>query len=70
MTFKFAELMAADAQLLGRVTYDGFAAAWPAMDADEFGQKMNATPKFVVSSTLEDPTWKNVTHLHYLVRFS
>jgi dihydrofolate reductase len=58
--FKFDELKAADAQLLGRVTYEGFAKAWPTMEGTgEFGEKMNAMPKFVVSSTLDDPTWNN-----------
>src|SRR5947207_2581513 len=61
--FKFGELVAADAQLLGRVTYDGFANAWPAMDDNEFGKKMNAMPKFVVSTTLENPEWNNTTVL-------
>jgi dihydrofolate reductase len=61
--FKFDELKAADAQLLGRLTYEGFAKAWPSMDDNEFGQKMNAMPKFVVSSTLEDPAWTNTTVL-------
>src|ERR1700737_1028378 len=50
--FKFDELMAADAQLLGRVTYQGFAKAWPTMNGDEFGQRMNGMPKYVVSRTL------------------
>jgi dihydrofolate reductase len=59
--FKLDELMASDAQLLGRVTYDGFAKAWPTMEAGEFGVKMNAMPKFVVSSTLTDPEWNNTT---------
>jgi dihydrofolate reductase len=61
--FKFDELMASDVQLLGRVTYEGFAAAWPAMEeaAGEFGAKMNAMPKVVVSTTLTDPSWKNTT---------
>jgi dihydrofolate reductase len=61
--FKLAELMASDVQLLGRVTYEGFAAAWPAMEetTGEFGAKMNAMPKVVVSTTLVDPTWKNTT---------
>jgi dihydrofolate reductase len=61
--FKVDELMAADAQLLGRVTYEGFAKAWPSMNADEFGEKMNAMPKYVVSSTLtaEHATWNNST---------
>src|ERR1039457_3372077 len=62
--FKFDELMAADAQLLGRVTYDGFAKAWPTMEAGECGVKMNAMPKFVVSSTLTDPAWNNTTVLN------
>jgi dihydrofolate reductase len=61
--FKVDELMAADAQLLGRVTYEGFAKAWPSMNGDEFGQKMNAMPKYVVSQTLaaSDATWNNST---------
>jgi dihydrofolate reductase len=61
--FKFDELLAADAQLLGRVTYQGFAKAWPSMDDDEFGKKMNSMPKYVVSSTLtaEDADWNNST---------
>jgi dihydrofolate reductase len=61
--YKFDELQASDVQLLGRVTYEGFAAAWPAMEAStgEFGKKMNAMPKIVVSSTLTDPAWNNTT---------
>jgi dihydrofolate reductase len=62
--FKVDELMASDAQLLGRVTYEGFAAAWPTMEGTgEFGEKMNAMPKFVVSTTLKDPEWNNTTVL-------
>src|SRR5579884_570759 len=61
--FKLDELRASDAQLLGRVTYEGFAAAWPAMNADEFGVKMNEMPKFVVSRTLTNPAWNNTTVL-------
>ena len=62
--FKFDELMAADAQLLGRVTYDGFAKAWPTMEGTgEFGKKFNEMPKFVVSTTLENPEWNNTTVL-------
>ncbi len=59
--FKFDELMAADAQLLGRVTYEGFAKAWPSMSAGEFGERMNGMPKYVVSRTLApaDATWNN-----------
>ena len=60
--FKLDELMASDAQLLGRKTYEGFAKAWPAMDGTgEFGEKMNAMPKFVVSTTLEHAEWNNST---------
>jgi dihydrofolate reductase len=62
--FKLDELRAADAQLLGRVTYEGFAAAWPSMEGTgEFGEKMNAMPKFVVSTTLEHAAWNNTTVL-------
>src|SRR4051794_897922 len=60
--FKFEELMAADAMLLGRKTYDGFAAAWPSMtDEQGFADKMNSMPKYVVSSTLAEPAWANTT---------
>jgi len=56
--FKWDELQAADAQLLGRKTYEGFAKAWPTMEGTgEFGVKMNTMPKYVVSSTLKNPTW-------------
>jgi dihydrofolate reductase len=61
---KMAELDAADAQLLGRVTYDGFAAAWPAVEDEAgFGAKMNGMPKYVVSKTLHNPVWNNTTVL-------
>ena len=62
--FKLDELIEAEAQLLGRVTYEGFAAAWPTM-ADEagFAEKMNSMPKYVVSSTLEEAEWSNSTIL-------
>ncbi len=56
--FKAQELEATDALLLGRRTYEGFAAAWPTMEGTgEFGVKMNSMPKYVVSSTLEDAAW-------------
>jgi dihydrofolate reductase len=56
--FKWAELQASDAQLLGRKTYQGFAAAWPKMpDTGEFGEKMNSMTKYVVSSTLDKVDW-------------
>jgi dihydrofolate reductase len=65
--FKNDELMEAEAQLLGRVTYQGFAAAWPAMEESmgEFGAKMNRGPKYVLSNTLtdEEATWTNTTVL-------
>jgi dihydrofolate reductase len=57
--FKFDELRDAEAQLLGRVTYDGFAKAWPTMRGDEFGERMNSMPKYVVSDTLETLDWEN-----------
>jgi dihydrofolate reductase len=58
--FKLDELFAADAQLLGRVTYEGFAAAWPSReDPVGFADRMNTMPKYVVSSTLRDPEWAN-----------
>jgi dihydrofolate reductase len=61
--FKSDELRASDVQLLGRVTYEGFAAAWPAMEeaTGDFGKKMNAMPKVVVSTTLTDGSWNNTT---------
>jgi dihydrofolate reductase len=56
--FKFDELQATDALLLGRRTYEGFAAAWPTMQGTgEFGVKMNSMPKYVVSSTLKTLGW-------------
>jgi dihydrofolate reductase len=62
--FKGDELKAADAQLLGRVTYQGFAKAWPTMpDTGWFGDRMNSMPKYVVSNTLSDDEadWNNST---------
>jgi dihydrofolate reductase len=62
--FKLDELREAEAQLLGRVTYEGFAEAWPKMQGmGEFGEKMNGMPKYVVSSTLEQAEWNNSTVL-------
>jgi dihydrofolate reductase len=62
--FKLKETLDAEALLLGRVTYDGFAAAWPAMQGmGEFGEKMNGMPKYVISSTLENADWNNSTVL-------
>ena len=56
--FKWRELLAAEALLLGRITYEGFAAAWPTMEGTgEFGERMNSLPKYVASRTLEAATW-------------
>ena len=60
--FKLDEVMAADALLLGRKTYEGFAAAWPARtDEVGFAEKMNRMRKYVVSNTLKNPEWNNTT---------
>jgi dihydrofolate reductase len=56
--FKFDEVMAAGALLLGRVTYEGFAKAWPAM-TNPFADKMNGMPKYLVSTTATDGEWHN-----------
>jgi dihydrofolate reductase len=56
--FKLDETMASDAQLLGRVTYEEFAASWPERGG-EFADKFNSMPKHVVSTTLESPEWTN-----------
>jgi dihydrofolate reductase len=58
--YKLDEVQESDALLLGRVTYEGFAAAWPARSG-EFADKMNSMPKFVVSTTLRDLDWNNST---------
>ena len=58
--FKLDEVAASDALLLGRTTYDGYAAAWPSRSGD-FADKFNSMPKHVVSTTLRDPTWSNST---------
>jgi dihydrofolate reductase len=62
--FKLDELLAADALLLGRRTYEGFAAAWPSIEDEQgFAEKMNSMPKLVVSSTVEAGAWNNTTIL-------
>ena len=62
--FKLDETLSSEALLLGRVTYEGFAAAWPSRtDELGFADKFNSMPKYVVSSTLEDPEWNNSTVL-------
>jgi dihydrofolate reductase len=58
--FKLDETRASAALLLGRVTYEGFAEAWPSRE-DEFADKFNSMPKYVVSSTLTQPEWTNST---------
>ncbi len=64
MKYKLDETMEHEALLLGRVTYEGFAAAWPGMtDEVGFADKMNSMPKYVVSSTLERSDWNNSTVL-------
>ena len=60
--FKLDETMASDALLLGRETYEGFAKAWPEREG-EFADKFNTMPKYVLSSTLDNPTWGNTTVL-------
>jgi dihydrofolate reductase len=59
-TFKLDELTEAEIQLLGRKTYEGFAAAWPSREGP-FAEKLNSDPKYVVSTTLEKPEWQNTT---------
>ena len=57
--FKHEELFSADALLLGRVTYDGFVASWPARSGDDFTDRMNSIPKHIASRTLETPEWNS-----------
>lgn len=57
--FKEDELRASACLLLGRVTYEGFAEAWPSRTGDDFSDKFNAMPKHVASTTLTDPEWTN-----------
>ncbi|ABY35662.1 bifunctional deaminase-reductase domain protein [Chloroflexus aurantiacus J-10-fl] len=58
--YKYDELFACDALLLGRITYEGFAAAWPNMSGTgDYGVRMNSIPKYVVSTTLQEATWNN-----------
>jgi dihydrofolate reductase len=60
--FKLDEIRATDALLLGRRTYGGFSQAWPGQEG-EFADRFNSIPKYVVSSTLKDPSWNNTTVL-------
>jgi dihydrofolate reductase len=58
--FKLDEVMGAEVQVLGRVTYEVFAEAWPSREG-EFADKLNSDPKYVVSSTLTDPEWQTTS---------
>jgi dihydrofolate reductase len=60
--FKLDETRSADALLIGRRTYESFAGAWPQREG-EFAEKLNAMPKFVVSTTLKNLEWNNTTVL-------
>lgn len=58
----FKELFNSDALLLGRITYEGFAEAWPSMTDDSgFADRINSMSKYVISTTLTETTWKNST---------
>jgi dihydrofolate reductase len=59
MKFKTAELEAAEVMLLGRITYEGFAKAWPQRKGDPFSDKFNSMPKYVVSKSLKSADWEN-----------
>lgn len=62
MQYKHDELFASDTLLLGRITYEGFAKAWPTMkDTGDFGEKMNSISKYVISTTLQNVQWHNTT---------
>ena len=61
--FNTVVLRDADAMLLGRATYEGFAAAWPSRSGDYFSERFNSMPKYVVSNTLETADWDNTTIL-------
>jgi dihydrofolate reductase len=61
LEYKLNEALEAESNLLGRVTYESFADAWPKREGP-FAEKLNAMPKYVVSSTLRDPKWNN-THV-------
>ena len=60
--YKLDEVLAAESLLIGRVTYESFAGAWPTRTG-EFADKMNSMPKVVVSGTLTDPAWNNTSVL-------
>jgi len=60
-TYNTEVLFAADAMLLGRVTYEGFAAAWPSRSGDPYTDRFNSMPKYAVSDSLETADWNNTT---------
>jgi dihydrofolate reductase len=60
--FKLQETLESEVLLIGRVTYESFAGAWPSREG-EFADKFNTMPKYVVSSTLQNPEWNNTTVL-------
>jgi dihydrofolate reductase len=60
--YKLEEVLAHEAHLLGRTTYESFAGAWPYREG-EFADKINAMPKYVASTTLQNPEWNNTTVL-------
>jgi dihydrofolate reductase len=60
--FKLDETLEAEALLIGRITYESFAGAWPNREGP-FAEKFNSMPKYVISSTLKDPDWNNTTVL-------
>lgn len=63
-SFKHAELFGADALLLGRVTYEGFAQAWPARKgSDDYADRINSMKKYVVSKTIQSLEWENTEHI-------
>ena len=61
--YKLEEVLAHEAHLLGRTTYESFAGAWPYREG-EFADTINAMPKYVASTTLQNPDWNNTTVLH------
>src|SRR5215211_4591055 len=60
MKYKFDEVLEADVQLIGRVTYESFAGAWPEREGP-FADRMNSMPKYVVTTTLDELEWNNCT---------
>jgi dihydrofolate reductase len=58
LQYKLDEVLEAESLLIGRVTYESFAGAWPERSG-QFADKMNAMPKYVVSTTLQNPEWHN-----------